>query len=100
MRWNRTLLCFVLLLGLAFPISATPCKIAKVLPQLLDDQGRHTVSPSLYGRDAYQALLREHPEIGNEIMNKAMDKLGIKRLETAVQPTATAADKKEKAKAK
>jgi hypothetical protein len=60
MRWIRTLLCFSLLLAL--PLSATPCKIAKVLPQLLDDQGRHSVSPSLYGRDAYQAYLRANPE--------------------------------------
>ena len=32
----------------------------KVLPQLLDLQGRQTVSPSLYERDAYQAFLRQH----------------------------------------
>ena len=34
----------------------------KVLPHFLDREGRHTLSPSLYERDAYQAVLREHPE--------------------------------------
>ena len=37
-------------------------KIIKVLPHLLDKKGRHTLSPSLYERDAYQAKLRTHPE--------------------------------------
>ena len=37
-------------------------KVIKVLPHLLDAQGRHTLSPSLYDRDAYQAQLRLHPE--------------------------------------
>jgi hypothetical protein len=34
-------------------------KVLKVLPHLLDAQGRHTRSPSLYDRDAYQAELRK-----------------------------------------
>jgi hypothetical protein len=38
-------------------------KVIKVLPQFLDAQGRHTLSPSLYERDAYQAHLRKHPEL-------------------------------------
>jgi len=37
-------------------------KIIKVLPQFLDKQGRISTAPSLYTRDAYQALLRAHPE--------------------------------------
>jgi hypothetical protein len=37
-------------------------KILKVLPQYLDLQGQHAVTPSLYDRDAYQARLRQHPE--------------------------------------
>jgi hypothetical protein len=37
-------------------------KIIKVLPHFLDLQGRHTLSPSLFDRDAYQAVLRDHPE--------------------------------------
>ena len=39
-----------------------PPQIVKVLPHFLDLNGRHTVSPSLYERDAYQADLRKHPE--------------------------------------
>ncbi|PYI85852.1 MAG: hypothetical protein DME26_10040, partial [Verrucomicrobia bacterium] len=37
-------------------------KILKVLPRYLDHKGRHTVSPSLYERDAYQAWLRKNPD--------------------------------------
>jgi len=37
-------------------------KIKKVLPHFLDLRGRHTLSPSLFDRDAYQAVLRQHPE--------------------------------------
>ena len=37
-------------------------KVIKVLPHFVDVQGRHTLSPSLYERDAYQELLRNHPE--------------------------------------
>jgi hypothetical protein len=36
-------------------------KVIKVLPHLLDAKGRHTLSPSLFDRDAYQAELRKHP---------------------------------------
>ncbi len=38
--------------------AARPGKISKVLPHWLDQQGRHTLSPSLLERDAYQAKLR------------------------------------------
>ena len=34
-------------------------KVIKVLPHLMDMQGRHSRSPSLYDRDAYQAELRK-----------------------------------------
>jgi hypothetical protein len=37
-------------------------RVVKVLPHLVDHQGRHTLSPSLYEREAYQAELRGHPE--------------------------------------
>jgi hypothetical protein len=37
-------------------------KIHKVLPTFIDKEGRHSLSPSLYERDAYQAQLRKHPE--------------------------------------
>lgn len=35
-------------------------KVVKVLPFLLDQQGRIAKSPSLFDRDAYQAYLHEH----------------------------------------
>lgn len=38
-----------------------PDRIIKVLPHYLDLQGRHAVSPSLFERDAYQAMLRQTP---------------------------------------
>lgn len=37
-------------------------RIVKVLPHLLDKQGRHSINPSLFDRDSYQAELRAHPE--------------------------------------
>ncbi len=37
-------------------------RIIKVLPEFLDLKGRNSLSPSLYERDVYQALLRDHPE--------------------------------------
>src|SRR3974390_3938935 len=37
-------------------------RIVKVLPEFLDLKGRNSLSPSLYERDVYQAMLREHPE--------------------------------------
>jgi hypothetical protein len=42
---------------------AASAKVIKVLPHLIDREGRHTLSPSLYERDAYQAHLRQHPEL-------------------------------------
>jgi hypothetical protein len=36
-------------------------RILKVLPYLLDAEGRHALQPSLYERDAYQAKLRTEP---------------------------------------
>ena|SRR5436309_1905115 len=36
-------------------------RVLKVLPHFLDTNGVHTLSPSLYERDAYQAHLRDHP---------------------------------------
>jgi len=59
----RRLILFSMLCGLlaaAFPAAAAKGEVVKVLPQLLDLQGRHTLSPSLYERDAYQAFLRIH----------------------------------------
>jgi len=47
---------------LAVSMEAVPARVMKVLPQFLDTNGVHTLSPSLYERDAYQAYLREHPD--------------------------------------
>ena len=60
----------ILIVGLIFLFSALTCpaapattgRVIKVLPQLLDIQGRHALSPSLYDRDAYQAYLLLHRE--------------------------------------
>jgi hypothetical protein len=43
-------------------LSADSARIIKVLPHYLDEKGRHSLSPSLYERDAYQAFLRDNPE--------------------------------------
>src|SRR5437773_6713530 len=44
------------------PAWAESAKVFKALPQYLDLQGRHTLSPSLFERDAYQAILRKNPD--------------------------------------
>ena len=46
----------------ALPLMAAEGKIHKVLPHFVDKEGRHSLSPSLYERDAYQARLRNDPE--------------------------------------
>lgn len=43
------------------PAGAADQRIIKVLPHFLDLEGRHALSPSLFDRDAYQALLRTQP---------------------------------------
>jgi len=57
-------IAFVLLvcLGQSLALQAGSAAINKVLPHYLDLHGRHSLSPSLYERDAYQAYLRKHPE--------------------------------------
>jgi hypothetical protein len=42
------------------PNAEPPHQILKVLPHWLDQQGRHTLSPSLFERDAYQQHLSLH----------------------------------------
>lgn len=54
------LLLFLFLL----PAAAAPAasaRLIKILPHYLDQDGRHSLSPSLYERDAYQAYLRKTP---------------------------------------
>jgi recombination protein RecA len=53
------------------------------------------------GREAAKQFLKEHPETAKDIMEKVMDKTGIKRPESPPPPTTGAtADKKEKAKSR
>ena len=52
---------FIVWLAFAGATMGATGRIVKVLPHFLDLQGRHTLSPSLYERDAYQVRLREHP---------------------------------------
>ena len=61
----RRLFLWLLLVGwfaIVVPAQAATGKVIKVLPHFLDLEGRNTVSPSLYDRDAYQLFLRAHPE--------------------------------------
>ena len=58
----RALLILLLTLGLftaARAADAVTGRVVKVLPLLLDLQGRTALSPSLFDRDAYQAKLRQ-----------------------------------------
>ena len=61
---RRSLIWVPLFLLLAAAVSAEAAtgRVIKVLPQFLDRQGRHALSPSLYDRDAYQVYLRQHPD--------------------------------------
>ena|SRR5882724_10295784 len=49
-------------LGFTCGVQAATGRIVKVLPEFLDLKGRNSLSPSLYERDVYQAMLRDHPE--------------------------------------
>jgi hypothetical protein len=60
MRHFRWFILLLLLVG-AVEAGAASGKVVKVLPHFLDLQGRHTLSPSLFDRDAYQAELRKDP---------------------------------------
>jgi hypothetical protein len=62
MRVIHLLLTMAIISVPSLSVRAASAKVVKVLPHLLDRQGRHTLSPSLYERDAYQAYLRQHPE--------------------------------------
>jgi hypothetical protein len=59
-------LAVLTLLGLgllgAGNLAAGGDRVVKVLPHLLDAQGRHALSPSLFERDAYQTMLKANPD--------------------------------------
>jgi hypothetical protein len=60
----RRFIAILILLSALLPLGAEAAnaRIIKVLPHYLDAKGRHSLSPSLYERDAYQAQLRQHAE--------------------------------------
>jgi len=58
---QATIWILLVVASFSFDAEAATSRIIKVLPHLLDREGRHTLSPSLYGRDAYQAFLRKNP---------------------------------------
>lgn len=61
----RFTICLRLILLFCISSASLACaspKIVKTLLHLIDDEGRHMLSPSLLDRDAYQAHLRAHPE--------------------------------------
>ena len=63
MNWLRWLCIGALLMvGGVDGFAASP-RILKVLPHYLDLEGRQSVSPSLFERDAYQATLRKSPAL-------------------------------------
>jgi hypothetical protein len=71
----RTWLTFLLWLGVIAAVQGADAvngRVLKVLPFLVDTQGRIAESPSLYDRDAYQAYLRLHT---NEISGMRFDVL-------------------------
>lgn len=63
MRTFHGLLLGAIMLMTAVAAEAAPARILKVLPHLLDEKGRHTLAPSLFERDAYQARLRDNSEL-------------------------------------
>jgi hypothetical protein len=62
---HRWLIGVIIICSFGFsvlPTTAASARVMKVLPHFLDTNGLHTLHPSLYERDAYQAYLREHPD--------------------------------------
>ena len=77
---RSTLLVLIALITWSSPVLAGDAHpvIKKALRHYLDTQGRHTKSPSLLDRDAYQVYLREHPL---EISGLRFDvQLGLRKL--------------------
>jgi hypothetical protein len=60
---RRLFISLAIMLVLAPVARGSEGSIVKVLPQLLDRQGRDALSPSLYERDAYQFHLRKNPKL-------------------------------------
>ncbi len=62
MRATALILISLCLWGTSVSAEESVAVIKKTPRHLLDTDGRHTQSPSLLDRDAYQAHLLEHPE--------------------------------------
>ena len=62
MRWSRVLAVLWLGWVACGAAYAGGDRIVKVLPHYLDVHGKHAVSPSLFERDAYQAMLKANPD--------------------------------------
>jgi hypothetical protein len=56
-----TILCLCVACAFGSAANAADGRILKVLPQFLDTNGVTSLTPSLYDRDAYQALLSRSP---------------------------------------
>jgi hypothetical protein len=56
---RRLFFLTLLLCCTALSSNAATGRVLKVLPHFLDLNGKHTLAPSLYDRDAYQAQLRQ-----------------------------------------
>ncbi len=68
MRRPFACLSLLILLALTLPCGAATGRVIKVLPFYLDVKGRHSLSPSLYERDVYQAYLLQNPEKRSGLM--------------------------------
>lgn len=60
---RRIFIAFAMVLWFAPAMQAGEGSVVKVLPQFLDQRGRHALSPSLYERDAYQLRLLKEPKL-------------------------------------
>ena len=63
MRRLKLLVLCGLVCGAIALSEAASVRIIKVLPFYLDQDGRQSLTPSLYERDAYQATLRRNPKL-------------------------------------
>jgi hypothetical protein len=81
---RRLLMILLLLSSLSAAVASdvATARIVKVLPLLLDLEGRDAISPSLYDRDAYQAYLRQHTNeisaVRFDVLWKASNGVGAK----------------------
>ncbi|MGB9601621.1 MAG: hypothetical protein ACP5MG_14280 [Verrucomicrobiia bacterium] len=79
---NTTFFAALSLLLASISVLGAEAKILKVLPHYLDKEGKHSIYPSLFERDAYQYYLRRNPEkcygIQFDVQWKALKPDGLK----------------------